>query len=234
MDERLEALKIGIPLQFLIKEKVLAELLGKIVINLKARTVLKGGTAINFAYLHKRFSEDLDFDCFSCEFSLDKVKVEGPRRYHSVLRYHYFYTSSGIRDNVRIEIRERKFGWEIAKKFVKNVVLRFFHGSIIANVPAYSLEFLAATKLKLISERGEGKDFFDLYWALKTCKPSSKEIEAIEILDETENIVEKAINGIKKANPRRLAIDNRYIPRKFRPVSWRLLLDELLEMVLEI
>jgi len=231
MDERLMALKLGLPLQFIVKEQELSRILGNLASLIDNRTILKGGTAINFAYLHKRFSEDLDFDCFGCKHPV-KSGFEGPFKLHNTWRYHFPYDLDGARDNIRVEITEKK-GWDAVKKYVKKQPLEFFHGSIIANIPIYTLKFLAASKIMLLSQRQEGKDFFDAYWALRECVPK-KEINAVEELENVKDIVSNAIISIEKASPKQLALTNNYIPRSNRPKSWKLLLDELKEMLKEL
>jgi len=225
LDERLAALKLGIPLQFLKKEKVMAQLLGKLLASMDEKVILKGGTAINFAYLRKRFSEDLDFDCFACRNFISGPEFDGPWKFRETVRYHFVYQKP--KDYVRVEIRKRK-DYNPHKKFITIKNLNFFHGSIVANVRTYSLEFLVATKIGLLSERKDGKDFLDTYWGLKMCNPKGA-ISAVEKIEKKDSIVERAINTIEQVNPKRLAIVNNYIPRDNRPQSWRLLLDELKE-----
>lgn len=230
MDERLEAFKLGLPLQFLKKEKAMAQLLGDLIAKMDARTVLKGGTALNMAYLHKRFSEDLDFDCFECKEFVSGPEFEGPWRYHDTFRYHFKLQEP--KDYVRVEIRKRA-DFSPHKEFITTRNLQFFHGSIVANVRTYTLEFLVATKIGLLSERVDGKDFLDAYWGLKNCNPG-KTIHAVEKIEGRRDFVGAAIESIEKSNPKKLAIVNNYVPRTNRPQSWRLLLDELKEMLEEL
>jgi len=230
MDERLEAIRLGIPYQFLIKEKKLAEILGTISQNLHEKVVLKGGTALNFVYLHKRFSEDIDLDLYSQKNPLEKMNLKGPFKMGNVLRYHYEYEEDGLKDYIRIEIAEKK-GWKIVKNFVRRGMLKFFHGSIVANIPVYSLEFLIATKIFLVSTRFEGKDCFDLYNGLKVSVPSKKEIKAVEKLENRRGIIELAIRKLEEADVRFLSKSNQFIPRVYRPQSWRIVVDETIEML---
>ncbi len=69
--------KYGLPLQFIIKEFYVIDLLGKIVSAAEKETVLfKGGTALNRIYASgiSRFSEDLDFDYVSSSKIKEKIK----------------------------------------------------------------------------------------------------------------------------------------------------------------
>ena len=233
MDERIEAMRVGLPFHFFVKEKMLAKAVAEFI---EKELILKGGTALNYAYIHKRFSEDLDFDSFS-DFSYQSsfFSVEGPWKFRNVLRWHAKYDFGDISDFIRIEVRmlakEKK---KITRRYVEKRALEFFHGSIVAGVKHYSLEFLTAQKIKVAGERVEGKDFFDLANCLKIAKPRGKVIRDVEKFEGTENIVEKALENIKKANAKELARSAMYIPRDFRPKSWRLLLIELKEMLGEL
>jgi len=232
MDERIEALRVGLPLQFFVKEKMLARALAEFI---EKDIILKGGTALNYVYLHRRFSEDLDFDSFlDFRYRSNIFEVEGPWKFRDVLRWHAKYETGGVRDFIRIEIRRLEKDKErIAMKYVEKKPLEFFHGSILAGIKHYSLEFLTVQKIKVVAERIEGKDFFDLFNCLREVIPSRRVILDVEKFEGVKDIVERALDNVKRASARELSRSSAYIPRSFRPKSWRDLAVELEEMLEE-
>ncbi len=247
--------KYGLPLQFVIKEFHVMDLLAKIVSLENKSIVFKGGTALNRCYAQRtdatgvntplsRFSEDLDFDYISSKPLKSKIKelenlmniggykIEKPRLFRNRLRFDCFFTNEmGKKDVVRAEFN-LSFS-KIVGKAEKKTASSEISGKTITGVNVYSLEGLMARKLLALHNRTEGKDIFDLANFIEKAN-SEKTVKSLNSLLKYEKskksakeLISECIEKLDMLNIRELAaLTNNYIPVSLRP-EWHLTIENL-------
>lgn len=253
---RLSAIRAGLGLKFISKEDKISNILSQLSTwsGFNLDLVLKGGTALNRAYLKNisRFSEDLDIDVIGnmpVENKVDELKkritdlegfnIQGPRMLHRTARFDAYYINEfGDKDRVMLEFY-LSHQEAIAEKPIKSTLLvsRFLETSP-ALFPCYSLEDLMGQKLVALYQRNLGKDIFDIYHALELdidmpvlCKTLEKRLLFIHIDSNLHeffsDLLEKRSALLKDAaNIGNSA--NHYIPRSLRP-DWQVLISSLWE-----
>ena len=219
MDEKLNSLKVGLPYQYYIKDMYLAKAFSELMDWIPPHCVLKGGTALNYGYLHKRFSEDIDLDCFgplpkptSSIFSID-----GPWRFKDIVRYSLQYEHSNWKDNIRLDIKlmpKQEFS-----KYITRAKLSFFSGSVIAGITTYKPELLLLQKIRAISSRTEGKDYFDLYHGLHLFPLNKAHLDLFKPFFGEYDFIKTAFQNINEVSLKELSKSNRYTPRPER-IPW--------------
>jgi hypothetical protein len=197
--------------------------------------VLKGGTAINRAYLKNlRFSEDMDFDLIRGGNARQAIartreiveKLEGfeiakPRIVRGTIRYDLYYINPmGQRDRIMLEFRVAGE----ASGYEKRIASFGFVPSEPALLNVYGIEELIRQKIACILSRMEGKDFFDLYHLLGLPHERIKIVDK-KLLLKRMDLEEKAIKSVGN-------VLNHYIPRSKRP-DWGEFLGALKERVRE-
>ena len=249
---RIMAVRYGLPLQFVIKEFRLMDVLGQAA-EFASRSpgslVFKGGTALNKIYVQKtqRFSEDVDFDLVTKNASLDLVgfsrelagsisgyKITGFRKLRNTLQFYCGYElTGGGADHVRIDISPKRL--LVAKPVESGTAVSEFAHASVSGITVYSIEDLTARKLNALADRTEGKDVYDAYVALPLC--SSKTLKkAIAMMLESEGTHERVedfmqgmIGNLKKADYKKLHnLTNPFIPVPYRPRNWDELKKDLL------
>jgi predicted nucleotidyltransferase component of viral defense system len=126
--------------------------------------ILKGGTALLFAYGLDRFSEDLDFDCnkhLRLENRIEKVadplvkidSVDVPKNTETVQRYRVRYSTKGMSGVLKIEISCRD-SYDASRSH--------FHEGI----RVYDLPILIDHKLEAFRNRTAARDLYDLHFLL--------------------------------------------------------------------
>ena len=220
------AAKEELSLNYIAKDEMISKILE--ILQEFDDLILKGGTTINRIYLkNKRFSEDIDFDLiFNGEIKqavkkaneiISKLKefdIAKPRIMNRTIRYDIFYTNPlNHKDKIMLEFTIIKKASSYNKKIVNFGFVPY--NSSLLNV--YDIETMIMHKIDCITNRIEGKDFFDIYYLMdlqhKHIKfPKEEIIERI-------NIEESKIKSV--AN-----IINHYIPKKERP-DWKIFLEEL-------
>jgi predicted nucleotidyltransferase component of viral defense system len=239
--------KHGLPLQFVIKEFYVMDLLGKIASAFqKERVVFKGGTALNRCYASgmSRFSEDLDFDYISLlpmkkkiralesAMKIEGYRIEKPRLFRNRLRFDCFFTNEmGKKDVVRAEFN-LSFSRLVGKIQIRPAVSEI-SGRTIIGLRVYSLEDLMARKVLALHARSEGKDFFDLASFIQKADKNlvKKSLGAILRYEGTgkkcSDIMEQCISKIGSADAQGLKrLTNNYIPLTLRP-DWHELIETL-------
>lgn len=197
--------------------------------------VLKGGTAINRVYLkNKRFSEDMDLDLVfkgAVKEALVRTKeiisnlkgfnIARPRIMKETIRHDLFYTNPlNHKDRIMLEFKVIKKTSRYSKKIVNFGFVPY--ESALLNV--YDVEELIAQKVGCITNRIEGKDFFDLYYLIELPhEPVAELRKNKEGIIKRISLEEKQIKSV--AN-----IINHYLPRSSRP-NWASFLEELKEKV---
>lgn len=132
--------------------------------------ILKGGTALLFAYGLDRFSEDLDFDSnkhLRLENRIEKaagtlVKIDSvdvPKNTETVQRYRVRYNTRGVSGSLKIEVSCRD-SYDPSKTH--------FHDGI----RVYDLPVLVDQKIEAFRNRTAARDLYDLHFLL-TQKPQS-------------------------------------------------------------
>lgn len=242
------AVQHGMPLQFVIKEFHVFEVLGQITAATapSRELVFKGGTALNKVYLGKtqRFSEDLDFDlsaegvkevrlfCTELSEKISGYDVSGFRQVRDTLQFYCAYqTPLGGKDHVRVDVAAKKIITE--KPLVIKAAVSEYAQRSVTGFYVYSLEDLVARKLHALRTRTEGKDLYDVHSALPLCGglggAIGKMLESEGLEEPPAEFLEKTISKVKKADPRKLRnLTNPFIPTRYRPANWAELKGDLL------
>lgn len=236
--------KYGLPLQFVIKEFQVMDLLEKIVTKLPNETIVfKGGTALNRTYTSgiSRFSEDLDFDYIAKKPTKGKIKILGnmmkiegytiekSRLFRNRLRFDCFFRNEmGKKDVVGAEFN-LTFS-KVIGKVEKRPVVSEISGKTIIGVPVYRLEDMLARKILALHNRTEGKDIFDLanFIQKANLKLVMRSLEAILRYEKSKNqsndVINECVEKLDTINIKEVkALTNNYIPVPLRP-DW----DELI------
>ena len=177
--------------------------------------ILKGGTAVNKAFLKdkQRFSEDLDFDT---ELSIREIreilseeKLKIKKEYYTKHAYGFevAYTYGKIKDVVKLE-----FSQKIAGNY-SIILLKSEFLPLSLRFKVYNLKELIRQKEKSFINRREWKDLYDLYWIAKLYPKEFSISDKNAFLD--------ALAKIKVPK-----IANAYIPLKNR-VEWKVLIEEI-------
>lgn len=206
------AAKAGLSLQFVVKEAFLFELVELLE---GQGLVLKGGTAINKAYLygHQRFSEDLDYDTDEGKSSVRCIvrntgwKVKKEFFTKRSIGFLFEYEFGGIKDVVKAD-----FSFKIDGGFGKARLSSDFL-PLSKRTTIYDLPDLIRQKEAAFETRLEWKDLYDLYW-LSQLRPSEFRIT------DTERFA-TAINSVSVPKTA-----NAFIPAQKRP-NWEQLKQEL-------
>ncbi|EET90067.1 MAG: nucleotidyl transferase AbiEii/AbiGii toxin family protein [Candidatus Micrarchaeales archaeon] len=246
------AIRYGLPLEFVFKEFHLMDVISQIAtitIQKHSLLVLKGGTALNKAYLQRmqRFSEDGDFDLvtknsgqelyrFSKKLAseINGYEISELRSVQSTMQFYCMYmTPFGGKDHIRIDISSKKL--LIAKPLVNGTIISEFTRSSVSGIPIYSIEDLTARKMHALASRSEGKDLYDVHMALPMC--SNKVLKnATKLMLESEgeketvdSFMQNLIVRLKRSDAKKMRnLTNPFIPAARRPKSWEELKNDLL------
>lgn len=242
------AIHHGLPLQFVIKEFHLFNVLSQVVTYTSKNNktlVFKGGTALSKVYLGKaqRFSEDIDFDLeedvekvllFSKELAnnLKEYSVSEFRRVHGTVQFYCNYDNLlGGKDHVRIDIAGKKI--ITSKPPVLKQAISEFTNSSVSGFYVYEIEDLMARKMNALCDRREGKDFYDIHMGLPLCKKLDKAITSMLQSEKRKETVteflQKTIANVKQADHKKLRnLTNPFIPLAYRPKDWLELKNDVL------
>jgi len=244
------AVQHGLPLQFVMKEFYVMDVLAQVCSREEFRNgmVFKGGTALSKVYLGglQRFSEDLDFDmdaslaevrkmCGQIASSLEGYDVEAPRKVGRGMQFYCRYRMPlGGMDNVRIDISPKKI--ISSAKPAAGTATSLFSQRSVTGFLIYSLEDLAARKLCALADRCEGKDVYDCHAALPLCssmrQPIARMLESEGKGIAYGEFVERAIAAVEKSDSKKLqSLTNPFIPSTLRPPDWRLVKANLIAML---
>ncbi len=244
------AAKSGLGLKYLSKDEKISVLLGE----LRTRfpdVVMKGGTAINRAFLTKsgvsRFSEDISLDFISESPLQEKIasisermktmpvfEIGGPHILHRTIRFDCQYTNEfGDRDRIMVEFYLTKTH---AVKTQDALVASPFIETHPTIFTIYSLEDLLARKLLALYNRGEGKDMYDVFYLLEEKIDCAAFDQALFFMQESyrvksdsfsEDLIDKM--HILRKNATYIGNStNHFIPRQQRP-DWRPFIDSLIQ-----
>ena len=244
------AAKHGLPLQFIVKDFFLMDVLSQIAAAQGefGNIVFKGGTALNKIYLGgvQRFSEDLDFDvgtdlsgaksiCGKMAGILSGYKTSEIRRVGRTYQFECAYASIlGGSDHVRVDIAPKRIITD--KKPVLAQVSSPYSQKSVAGVPTYGLEDLVARKLCALESRTEGKDLYDVYSSLPFCGKMHGALSAVlqsEGRKETPaEFIGKAIGKVKGCDTKKAGnLTNPFIPFQNRPKNWVAFKNSLVMML---
>ncbi|HII53664.1 hypothetical protein AUJ13_03615 [Candidatus Micrarchaeota archaeon CG1_02_49_24] len=242
------AVQHGLPLQFVIKEFYVFDVLEQItaITVISKRLAFKGGTALSKVYLGKlqRFSEDLDFDsntesiaetmrlCKQIAEKLTGYEIKEFRRVRGTIQFYCMYEGpSGMADHVRVDMSAKKI--LSAKPLAIKPAISAVTQRSVTGFSVYAIEDLAAQKLGALGRRYEGKDFYDVHAALPLCgalgSAITKMLMAEKIDTNASAFLKQVIQQIKKADYKKLRnLTNPYIPVPNRPRSWQQLKNDLI------
>jgi len=242
------AVQYGLPLQFVVKEFHVFEVLGQVTaLAVPSRGfVFKGGTALNKVYLGglQRFSEDLDFDldagsraelrgfCKSLSERITGYMISGFRQVKDTVQFYCAYESPfGGMDHVRVDVALKKV---IAQNpLALRPAVSFYTQRSVAGFYVYSLEDLVARKMCALMVRCEGKDVYDVYNALPLCGrlqgAIGKMLESEGSRLSPEEFLGRTVKAVRKSDPRKLRnLTNPFIPSGSRPKDWLELKNDLI------
>jgi len=239
------AVQHGLPLQYVIKEFQLFDVLSQITaycVSEKKQLVFKGGTALNKVYINKgqRFSEDIDFD-FEVEDSqpfarelagkIKGYKITTFRKVRKTTMFCCAYESPFGQDHIRVDISGKRI--VTAKPLQrKSAVSEITHGSV-SGFEVYGLEDLVARKMHALCTRTEGKDVYDVHSSLSMCKDMGEAITAMLKSEGKEvtpaEFMGLTIKAVKNADHKKLRnFTNPFIPIVYRPGDWLELKNDLI------
>jgi len=241
------AFEQGLGLNYISKEEKITQALQQLHILFDDKIILKGGTALNRAYLkdNARFSEDIDVDYINQDnkkatrdirtimkdFGFFDVKK--PRLMKHTLRFDCYYQNElNHRDRIQIEF------FLLHKTLIGEVKKQVLHSQIIETSQSisnvYSIESILSRKLIAAYLRTEGKDYYDLFFALDI-KFSKKKLR--KYLKELCNFYQVELNDIKKRLPEKIVVlrkdyksfqnnTNHYLTKRVS-ISWDVMLESL-------
>lgn len=238
----------GLPLQIVVKEFIVFDVLGQITMATapSKNFVFKGGTALSKVYLGglQRFSEDLDFDlgtgsieevrerCKRIAEKLSGYEAAEFRVVRDTVQFYCRYESPlGGKDNVRVDVAAKRIITDkpvVIKPAVSSYTQRFVTGFYV-----YSVEDLVARKLHALTERTEGKDVYDVHAALALCGDLTSAIRKMlaseNLNDDPVAFLQKTIRALKKVDHRKMRnLTNPFIPLSIRPSNWLALKNDLI------
>ena len=239
----------GIGQKFICKEVRVTRLLTQLYLTFKDEIILKGGTALNRGFLKDkgRFSEDIDVDIITTdrekmrtylERQMNRITgfdVKKPRLMNETLRFDCYYRNE-LEQNDRIQV-EFYLGHDglIGETSLCELDSPILEGhNTVFNT--YTLESLIARKIVALARREEGKDLYDLFYALKKeydekkVKTTLKELcvfyEVNDIAQEVSERFDKMARNIKYIGNS----TNHYIA-KDQALGWTFLLEDTRRMV---
>lgn len=239
------AVQHGLPLQFVVKEFHLFNVLSGIAAFAggEGTLVFKGGTALNKVYLKngQRFSEDLDFDwggkgelpAFAKELAggLKDYAVSEFRKVRGTVQFYCTYESPlGGKDHVRVDVAAKRI--IVSEPPLALPAVSEITHSTVSGFRVYGLEDLTARKLHALCTRTEGKDVYDAHVSLPMCKRMGKAIAAMLESEgrkqEPGEFITDTIAAVKKADHKKLRnLTNPFIPLDWRPKDWLELKNDL-------
>lgn len=245
------AFENGLGLNYISKEEKITLALQQLYILFDDKIILKGGTALSRVYLkdNARFSEDIDLDYINSNptnaikdikeimkgFSVFDVKK--PRLMNYTLRFdcHYINELNHL-DKIRLEffLFHKKIIGETKKQVVPSHIIET--SQAVCNV--YSIESIIARKLITAYLRTEGKDFYDLFFALETKYLKKKLKKFLQelcifynvIYDDLKRGLPKKISELTKDYKKFQNNTNHYLTKKVN-ISWLGLLESLKDKI---
>lgn len=251
------ALEKGLSINYVCKEDRISNMLLQLSKLLDDNFILKGGTAINRAYLqeknYNRFSEDIDLDFISSQNLNKKIeKIKGimgnvtgfdvkSRLMHRTLRFDCFYTNElAHKDKLRTEFYLSHTKLLHTKEINKILLKSNFIETHPCVFNVYSLEDLLARKIVALFRRQEGKDIYDTYYSLDLIHDTNALKRSIQLLlkfykirlnleEFFEELIQK-INMYKKNSTEIANSTDHYIPKILRP-NWKILINGLITKI---
>ena len=243
------SVKTGLSLNYISKDEKVSYLLSQVWEIFGENVILKGGIALNRVYLSKlnvsRFSEDIDLDYFGKGDLNERIKavetkvkriedfnIRGPRVLHRTLRFDCHYTNElGNQDRVRLEL------YLSQPPYIKSD-LSLVKSPFVDTYPTlfkiYSFEDLLVRKLIALYNRMEGKDIYDVFYALKFDLKEKKFEEALNLIlnfykISGSNLFKELIKKLDEAKKNAKYIGNsanHFIPKNLRP-NWIEIIESL-------
>lgn len=161
--------------------------------------ILKGGTALLFAYGLDRFSEDLDFDSnksLHLENRIEKavgpfvriVSIDIPKNTETVQRYRVKYDAKGIPGSLKIEVSCRD-------------TYDPSHAHIHEGIHVYDLSVLIDHKIDAFRNRTAARDLYDLHYIVTRLSSSLSLHQArmlVELTQEVDSLERRFAESFKE------------------------------------
>ena len=253
---RLQAVKTGLGIKYLAKDERISLLLTQLHELFSDTIILKGGTALNRGYLQQvqrgRFSEDIDIDYpahQSLAIKINHLKttmkkivefdVSRPRMLHQTIRFDCHYINQlEERDRVQVEFYLSE-GKTSSKPRV--MVLQSQYIPVSATLfSVYIFEELLSQKMIALYNRGEGKDIYDVFYALDLTidrailrNALTQHLLHYHIPFEYKEFVKELRKKIEGWEQNAVYIGNtanHFIPQNLRP-DWRMMMSMLQEKI---
>jgi len=244
----------SIGINYVCKDERITKAINELYILFKDEVIMKGGTALNRAFIKEngRFSEDIDVDFITKDFKAAKkfiedtmkafkgFKVEKPRLMHKTLRFDCGYENElAHKDKIRVEFNLSH------PKLIGEVKLTSLESPIISDrtniFNIYSFESSIARKLLALFQREEGKDIYDLFYSLKKDFDKKKVIRftremckfyEVEYKTFFQKLLEKF--GQFEANCKYLGNSTNHYLTKDNMLDWKFIINELKQEIWEI
>lgn len=179
---QLQAAKTGLGIKYLAKEERISLLLQHLHELFADSVVLKGGTALNRGYLQPlqkgRFSEDIDLDYPQPQPLPEKVEriqqtmrgmpdftVSPHRMLHQTIRFDCRYTNQ-LNEQDRVPVEFFLSDRQPYRRPASMLLQSQYAPSQATLFTVYTFEELLAQKLITLYRRSEGKDIYDVFYAL--------------------------------------------------------------------
>jgi predicted nucleotidyltransferase component of viral defense system len=185
-----------------------------------------GGTALRYFYNIKRFSEDLDFDCFNLTRSAflemtnkvendlksygNDVVIEDKKKYDELNAYHRVYVFPELKYNMGLsQQKEAKFFIKIEAEphnFLYQPEIKIINGfGITCPVRTVPLDILFSSKIAAAINRKKDRDFFDVVCLIDFARPDFEYLEQKCKISTSENLKESLLNAatVRKLDSRK-------------------------------
>jgi len=252
------SLEKGLSINYISKEEKISNLLLQLSKLSKDNIILKGGTALNRVYLqnngYNRFSEDIDIDYISTsplKIRINAIKkimkqitffeIGKPRIMHRTLRFDCYYTNEiNHKDKIQVEFYLSHTKLISVKKLEKVLVKSSFIETNPCIFNVYSFEDLLARKIVTLYRRMEGKDMFDIFYALEIKFENKLFKRALDQMIDfykikknynefKKDLILKLNNALKDSNQIQNST-NHFIPKVLRD-DWKMLIATLIEKI---
>ncbi len=187
--------------------------------------ILKGGTALLFAYGLDRFSEDLDFDSnkpLHLENRIKKavgpfvriISVDLPKNTETVQRYRIKYVAKGIPGSLKIEVSCRN-------------TYDPSHAHLHEGIRVYDLSVLIDHKIDAFRNRTAARDLYDLHYIVTNLSSSlsRKQAQMLAELTQEINSIDRRFAESFKEDPLLRNIDSGSLTLAVHDASIRIFLE---------
>lgn len=190
--------------------------------NLRAALCFKGGTALHLIFNMDRYSEDLDFSVIGSVtaaqilhtveeiFEGEDITDSIIKRKTVLVEMRQSFSPQNFR--VKLEINTD----DIVPAELKTLYSEYAPASF--NLQIMRTDYLIAQKIRALIQRGKGRDFYDLWFILKTKLPIESALVAELTGIAKADIFNELEKAIEKSGEKKIAADlNAFVKPALRP-----------------